>query len=596
MTIAADDPLSSGPYTGNGVTTVFDYDFTIFAETELTVIKQTVSTLAEEVLVLDTDYTVTPADSVFPNPGTITLLVAPTSGEKIVIQPNITPSQDRPYSTQGSLRLTEIEDAQDKLTMLVRQLLERAERSVTISAFSDVSDLDQLRADIETVAALLELDDIAIKSEDNVFTGTNTVNTGNLIQQVFRARAADDTSDIDFREAGGGLSWKWAIRAQARNTGAFSLRHNDTAILTLASSGNLTLSGSSGAFISGVGGVISNSEVQARTDSNPSYGFRKAAGTIGALLYLNRALGAVPDRAGKLAVNYYDDDGSDARVVAVIEDNITKGGTLGQSTSIVTREHGDVRYAQPFQTVRNAQAVFTGDANTLFTVNDSQLYFCNTSATNTPAAVNGSLLVQSHPSNGNFCTQIFTEAVSVSPRQWYRSRASGTWSAWQLVATPSLPVGWTDLAEQTLSGADDTFTGIPAAVREVSIQFEQMSLSGTGNVLLRVGGAGSGLQTTGYGNLRTVNATTTGIFTSADAGGLFIPIGNAAFTVEGTITLRRYRQSNRWHVGSGQLMRGTDGNLSYTGHVDMSEELDRIGLVTTAGTFDSGDANVAYRY
>lgn len=133
MTISKDEALISGPYAGNGVTTSYDYDFKIYADTELTVLRQnadgTVSTLA-----LATDYSVTGvADA---GGGQVVLSagsVLPT-GATLTIEPNITPSQDRPFSTQSSITLVQIELALDKLTSFARQLLGVSGRALNVSA------------------------------------------------------------------------------------------------------------------------------------------------------------------------------------------------------------------------------------------------------------------------------------------------------------------------------------------------------------------------------------------------------------------------------------------------------------------------------
>lgn len=166
MTIAANDDLFSGPYDGTGSTGPFDYDFVIFGEDELTVRKEDASG-AVTTLTPTTDYTVSPTGGSYPAKGTITLTSALEVGERLTITPNVSLSQDRPFSSQGSITLTEIEDALDKVTALVRQLEEKADRAVTISQFDDVADLEQLQQDILSVAAIdSEISAVAADSAD----------------------------------------------------------------------------------------------------------------------------------------------------------------------------------------------------------------------------------------------------------------------------------------------------------------------------------------------------------------------------------------------------------------------------------------------
>lgn len=141
MTIPSTEELFSGVYSGNGTTTVFDYDFKIYKDDELTVLRQnqdgTVDTLS-----LTTDYSVTGAGD---NGGGTIVLAAGSklpTGATLTIEPNVTPSQERPFTTQSSTTLGQIELALDKLTSLVRQLLGTASRSLKVSAATYLSGFD----------------------------------------------------------------------------------------------------------------------------------------------------------------------------------------------------------------------------------------------------------------------------------------------------------------------------------------------------------------------------------------------------------------------------------------------------------------------
>lgn len=152
MTIASGDPLFSGPYTST-TTGPFDYEFVIFAEDELTVRKKAADgTLS--VLDLGTDYTVSPTGGSFPAKGTITLTSALVTDEELVIEPSIALDQTRPFSSQDTITLQEIEDALDKVTSQNRAQQEILERSITVTNFDSVSDLQALQDGILSVAAI----------------------------------------------------------------------------------------------------------------------------------------------------------------------------------------------------------------------------------------------------------------------------------------------------------------------------------------------------------------------------------------------------------------------------------------------------------
>lgn len=152
MTISSSDPLFSGPYTST-TTGPFDYEFVIFSEDELIVRKKAADgTLS--VLTLSTDYTVSPSGGTFPARGTITLTTALATGEELVIEPNIALSQTRPFSSQDTITLQEIEDALDKVTAQNRAQQELLERAITLTNFDAIGDLQTLQNGILSVAAI----------------------------------------------------------------------------------------------------------------------------------------------------------------------------------------------------------------------------------------------------------------------------------------------------------------------------------------------------------------------------------------------------------------------------------------------------------
>lgn len=160
MTVETEDgsgnPITkSGPYNGNGATSVFDYDFQIQAAEELLVTRQNAD-LTETVLTLTTDYTVSGVG--VDTGGQITLVAPATSlptGTKLVIQYNGDFDQLADYSSQGGINLGALEASLDKLTMHLRQLLEQIDRSVKVDAFGTV-DVDTLTQNVAALGAIVD--------------------------------------------------------------------------------------------------------------------------------------------------------------------------------------------------------------------------------------------------------------------------------------------------------------------------------------------------------------------------------------------------------------------------------------------------------
>jgi hypothetical protein len=144
--------VRSGPYNGNGITTVFGYNFLITSATDIKVTRQNAN-LSEDILTLTTDYTVTGIGS--EAGGTIVLVDAadaPT-GSKLVIQLDMDFKQSTDYSNQGRIQLALLETSLDRLTLTCRQLRESMLRAVTIDSFG-TANLAQLRTNVNALAAI----------------------------------------------------------------------------------------------------------------------------------------------------------------------------------------------------------------------------------------------------------------------------------------------------------------------------------------------------------------------------------------------------------------------------------------------------------
>lgn len=152
MTVSS-ETAKSGPYTGNGVTTVFAYGFKIFADADLRVIK-TDTAGAETTLTLTTHYTVSGAGEA--SGGNVTLLSAPANGEKITILRDMTFTQTTDLRNQGGFYPEVHERVFDRLVMQTQQLKEELDRAVKVDASSttDPDDLlDEIDADVAAAAA-----------------------------------------------------------------------------------------------------------------------------------------------------------------------------------------------------------------------------------------------------------------------------------------------------------------------------------------------------------------------------------------------------------------------------------------------------------
>lgn len=125
-------------YAGNGATLVFAYAFKIFADADLVV--TLVSTAGTgTVQVLGSDYTVSGAGNA--GGGNVTMAVAPASGATLVIERQLDATQETDWTDTDSFQPSTVEDAVDKLTMLVQEDRRDTTRSMRLptTAVGDVS-------------------------------------------------------------------------------------------------------------------------------------------------------------------------------------------------------------------------------------------------------------------------------------------------------------------------------------------------------------------------------------------------------------------------------------------------------------------------
>jgi|GEM_PF-1840956 len=144
----------SGPYICNGVTDVFNYDFRIVDKTHLNVILADASGV-EITLGLTTHYTVSDVGS---DVGSINLTSAgvalAVTGTTLTILRNPPFTQETDLQNQGAYLAETVEDRFDLLTMQIQTVKERSDRSIAIPASDESTTLDDLQADLITVAAI----------------------------------------------------------------------------------------------------------------------------------------------------------------------------------------------------------------------------------------------------------------------------------------------------------------------------------------------------------------------------------------------------------------------------------------------------------
>jgi hypothetical protein len=130
---------STATYTGNGSTTVFPVPFYFLVNTDLQVLQKVAATGVVKTLVLNSDFTLTGAG--VEAGGTLTMTVAPATGDTLYIARNVTAVQQTAYPANSPFPAASHEMALDRLTMLAQQLQTTQALTLQKPALSNVYDL-----------------------------------------------------------------------------------------------------------------------------------------------------------------------------------------------------------------------------------------------------------------------------------------------------------------------------------------------------------------------------------------------------------------------------------------------------------------------
>lgn len=141
-------------YNGNSVTTAFSFPYYFLADGDLKVILVDSTTGAETVQVLTTNYTV--AGEGVEAGGTVTMLVAPITGKKLVIYRDPALTQGLSLNENDPLPANSVEEAFDRAAMIEQRTRELAVRSITLpdgftGTFSTILPSDIASSDANSV-------------------------------------------------------------------------------------------------------------------------------------------------------------------------------------------------------------------------------------------------------------------------------------------------------------------------------------------------------------------------------------------------------------------------------------------------------------
>jgi hypothetical protein len=164
-------------YAGNGSTTVFPYTYKIFDEDDLTVILRAANG-TETVKLITSDYTVSGAGNA--GGGNVTMLVAPATGETLVILREQDLVQELDIVPNDPFPSESLEGALDKLTFMVQQQQDALDRSIKASRTNTISSTEFTISASDRANKIFAFDsagDLNIAQELGTFRGNWTTAT-----------------------------------------------------------------------------------------------------------------------------------------------------------------------------------------------------------------------------------------------------------------------------------------------------------------------------------------------------------------------------------------------------------------------------------
>lgn len=146
--------------------------------------------------------------------------------------------------------------------------------------------------------------------------------------------------------------------------------------------------------------------------------------------------------------------------------------------------------------------------------------------------------------------------------------------------------------QASTSGTSIDFTGIPAGVRRITVNFVGVSETGSDTLIIQLGDSG-GVETSGYVGATSSQGGSTTNFTS----GFIVSSVSAGTVLSGSYTFDLQDASDFTWTGRGTVGHSNAASIFYgAGHKSLSAELDRVRITTAGGTptFDAGSINISY--
>ena len=175
-------------FSANGSTTVFAYNFKIFADADLTVIIRAADG-TETTKTLTTHYTVSGAGSSSGGNVTFTSGNTPANGETVVIQRKLTLTQGTDYVANDPFPAESHEDALDRLTFITQQIQEEVDRSIKASVTNTFASSEFTTSATDRANKVFSFDgsgNLAVTQELGTFRGDWATSTTYAVRDIIK--------------------------------------------------------------------------------------------------------------------------------------------------------------------------------------------------------------------------------------------------------------------------------------------------------------------------------------------------------------------------------------------------------------------------
>lgn len=527
----------SGPYTGNGVTTVFAYGFRILDASHI----QVVRTENGGDTVLTTGFTVSGVGNA--GGGNVTFAVAPTAAQKITLIRNAPFTQQTDLENQGAYYAEVVEQAFDLATMRDQQLQEQIDRSVKVPVGQATFDPDALISDVIRLADSADQVDAVAAIEAQVVTVAGIASDVTVV--------ADNLADVT----------NFADVYQGPKAVAPSLRNDGSALLP----GDLY-------FDTVLGGM------RVRTGSNTWIAALSADA-----LEKSQNGADIPNKAAfRTALSIFG-IGSDTTTTITNLNTLAVAGEYFAASGATGSPNAEpilVKMYAADATTRAVQEVFgLTSGRRWMRVETASAWGSWVEIPGTGGITTAMLAAAAiRLSSEGFASPLDTELATALWAKGYTDQAA------RLTFAP---------AEATTSGTAFDFGSIPPGVSEVEVVARDCAFVGADSILIQLGTSG-GFQTTGYSGHSYVFVAGSNAAGGSTAG-IRVTEGAAGRPFTGSVRFVR-TAGNSWvaTISGGN----PTGALAFAGggQVALSGELTQV-RVTRAGasSFNSGSVTVGYR-